>query len=98
MMGRTKGHSKSRGLYAFLWKLKGKSSIGNRIFVRHRILSANKRVEFASDRMPLIVLRGLLCYIIFMNVHETSKEKCYDSKDSICDDLEQGSVIFLCTI
>ena len=41
-----RGHCKSRGLYFFLWKRKGKSSVWNRIFVHHRIVSA-----VVSDRM-----------------------------------------------
>ena len=44
--------------YIFLWKRKCKSSIGKRIFVHHRILSAVKRVAFVSNRMPYKVLRG----------------------------------------
>jgi hypothetical protein len=35
---------KRRGLQFFLWKRKCKSSIGNRIFVQHRRVSAVKRV------------------------------------------------------
>jgi hypothetical protein len=42
----------------FLWQKAGKSSIGNRFFVHHRIISAIKRVEFVSDRISYIVLRG----------------------------------------
>ena len=42
----------------FVWKRKQKSSIGYRIFVHHRIVSVVKRVEFVSDRMLYIVLRG----------------------------------------
>jgi hypothetical protein len=52
------GHGKRRGLYFFLWKRERKSSIGNMIFVHHRIVSAVKRVEFVSDRVSYIVLRG----------------------------------------
>jgi len=49
-----RGHIKSRGLNFFIWKKKRKSSIGNRIFVHHRIVSAVKRGEFVSDRMSYI--------------------------------------------
>jgi hypothetical protein len=44
-------------------------------FVHHRILSAVKGVEFVSDRVSYIVLRGRLCNIIVLNVHESRKEK-----------------------
>ena len=62
---RQRGHSKTRGLYFFLWKGKRNSSIGNRAFVHHRILSAVKIVESVSDRMSYIVLRGCWCNTIF---------------------------------
>ena len=51
------GHGRSRGLLFFLRKRKRKSSIGNRIFVHHRIVSAVKTVEFVSKRVSYIVLR-----------------------------------------
>ena len=44
-------------------------------FVYHKILSAFKRVEFVSDRVSYIVLRGRWCNIIFLNVHAPSEEK-----------------------
>ena len=47
---------KSRGLYSFLQKRKQKSSIGKRVFVQHRIVSAATRGEFINDRMSYIVL------------------------------------------
>jgi hypothetical protein len=45
----------------FLWQRAGKSSIGNRIFVHQRIVSAIKGMETVSDRMSYIVLRGCWC-------------------------------------
>jgi len=58
--------------------------------VHHRIVSAVKRVEFVSDRVSYIVLRGRWCNIIVLNVHTPSEEKSGDSKDSFYDELEQG--------
>jgi len=51
-------------------------------FVHHRILSAVKKVEFVSDRMSYVVLRGCCCNITVWNVHAPSEEKSNDSKDS----------------
>jgi hypothetical protein len=51
-------------LYFLLWKRKCKSSIGNRVSLHQRIVSAIKRVEFVSDRMSYMVLRGR-CVILF---------------------------------
>ena len=73
------GHSKSRGLYFFLWKRKRNHQWGTGFFVHHRIVSAVKRVEFVSDRVSYIVLRGSWCNIV-MNVHAPSKEKSDDSR------------------
>jgi hypothetical protein len=43
------GHGKSRRLYYFLCKRKSKSSVGIRIFVHHKIISAVKREEIVRD-------------------------------------------------
>jgi hypothetical protein len=37
--------------------------------VHKRIISAVRRVEFVSDRMSYIILRGPLCNIIVVSVH-----------------------------
>jgi len=58
-------------------------------FLHHRMASAVKRVEFVSDRVLYIVLRGLRCYIIVLNEHVPSEKKSDDSKDSFYDELEQ---------
>ena len=64
----------------------------------HRIIVAVTRVEFVSDRMSYIVLRGRWCNIV-LNVHAPSEEKSDDSKDSFCEELEQVFlIIFLSTI
>jgi hypothetical protein len=50
-------------------------------FFYQRIVSAIKRVEFFSDRMSYIVLRGLWCNIIVLNAHAPTEEKGDDSKE-----------------
>jgi hypothetical protein len=54
-----------------------------------RTVSAIKRVEFISDRMTYIMLRGCWCNIIVLNAHAPTEEKCDDSKDSFYEELEQ---------
>ena len=45
-------------------------------------MSAVKRIEVFSDRMPYIVLRVCWCNIVILNVHAPSEEKSDDGKDS----------------
>ena len=63
------------------------------------MVSAVKRVEFVTDRVSYIVVRGHWCNIIVLNVHALSEEKSDDSKDSFYEELEQVFfIIFLSTI
>jgi hypothetical protein len=45
-------------------------------------------MEFVSDSMSYIVLRGHWCSIIVLNAHASTEEKVDDSKDSPCEELE----------
>ena len=63
--------------------------MGTGFFVHHRIVSAVKRVEFASDRVSYLVMRGRWCNTIVLNVHAPSEEKSDESKDSFYEKLEQ---------
>jgi hypothetical protein len=56
-------------------------------FVHQRIVSAIKRVEFGSERMSYIVLRGRWCNIV-LNGHAPTEEKGDDLKDSFYEELE----------
>jgi hypothetical protein len=43
--------------------------LGTGFFVHIKIISAVRRVEFVSDRMSYILLRGRWCSIVVLNVH-----------------------------
>ena len=64
--------------------------MGTGLFVHHRKVSAVKRVDFASDRVSYIVLRGRWCNVIVLNVHAPSEKKSDDSKENFYEELEQG--------
>jgi exonuclease III len=57
-------------------------------FIHKRIMSAVRKVEFVSDRMLYVILRGCWCNIIVLNVHAPSEDKSNDVKDSFYEELE----------
>ena len=57
--------------------------------MQRRLVPAVKRIEFFSDRLSYIVLRGRWLHIIVVNVHAPSEEKSDEAKDSFYEELEQ---------
>jgi hypothetical protein len=51
-------------------------------------------VEFVSDRMSYIILRGHWCDIIILNVHAPTEDKIDDTKDRFYKELEHVFVKF----
>jgi hypothetical protein len=62
--------------------------------VRKRIISAVKRVQFVSDRMSYIILRGRWCHIIVLNVYASKEDKTDDVTNSFYEELERVFDIF----
>jgi hypothetical protein len=51
------------------------------------IVSAVKRVEFVSDKMSYIILRGRWYHTIVLNVHASTEDKTDEVKDSFYEEL-----------
>ena len=75
-----RGGTVKAGNYIFFYR-KENHQLGTEFFVHHRVISEVKRVEFVSDRMPYIILRGRCCNIIILNPHALTEEKSDVSKD-----------------
>jgi hypothetical protein len=57
------------------------------LFAHKGIISSVKGVEFVSDGMLYIILRGFWSHIIVLNVHAPREDKIGDVKESFCEEL-----------
>jgi hypothetical protein len=84
------GETEPAGEYIFFY---GKGNENHELvtgsFVHKRIISAIKSVEFVSDRMSYIILRGRWCHIIVLNVHAPIEDKTDDVKGSFYEEMER---------
>jgi hypothetical protein len=86
-----KGGTERAQDYTFLY---GKGNEDHQLrtgfFVHERIISAVRRIEFVSDRMSYIILRGRWCNIVVLNVHAPYEDRSGDVKDRFHEEL--GSI------
>jgi hypothetical protein len=70
------------GEHRFFCRMENENhELGTCFFVHKRIISAVKRVEFVSDRLSYIRLRGCWYDVIVLNVHAPKEDKIDDMKD-----------------
>jgi hypothetical protein len=62
-------------------------------FVYYRIAPAVNRVEYVSDMVSYVIMRGRWCIIIVLNVHEPREEKRDDTKESFYEQIRTGFLI-----
>jgi hypothetical protein len=85
-----RGSTEPAGEYPFFYgKGNENRELGTGYFVYKRIISAVKRVEFDSDRMSFIILRGRWCDVIVLNGHAPTEDKIDDVKDRLYEELER---------
>jgi hypothetical protein len=82
------GGTEAAGEYAFFYgKGNENHELGTGFFLHKRNISAVKSVEFVSDKMSYIILRGRWCNIIVPKVHAPTEGKIDDIKDRIYEEL-----------
>jgi hypothetical protein len=68
--------------HIFLRKCEWVHELNTGIFLHKRLISTVKSVEFVSDRMSYIILRGLWCHINVLKVHAPTEDKIDGVKES----------------
>ena len=63
--------------------------LGTGFFIHKRIKSAVNKVEFISDRLSYLILRGRWNDVIIVNAHALTEDKDDLIKDSLYEELEQ---------
>jgi hypothetical protein len=83
-----KGGTEQAEDYTFFYgQGNGEQQVRTGFFIHKKIISEVRIVEFISDRLPYIILRGRWCNVIVLNVHAPCEDKGDDVKDSFYKEL-----------
>jgi hypothetical protein len=83
-----RGGTKPAREYTYFYRQGNENhKLGTGFFVHKRIIPPVKRVEFVSDGILYIILRGHWCDIIVLNVHAPTEDKIDDVKDRFYEEL-----------
>jgi hypothetical protein len=69
------GTEQAEGYIFFYGEGNGDHQLGVSFSVHKRIVSADRTVQFTSDRPSYIILRGCWCNIIVLNAHAECEDK-----------------------
>jgi hypothetical protein len=84
------GGTELAGEYTFFYRRRKENrKLRTGFLIHKRIISSDKSVEFVSDRMSYIILRGRWCHIIVLNIHAPIEDEIGDMKDSFYKELER---------
>jgi hypothetical protein len=90
------------GDYTFVYRKGNENHLsGTEFFVHQRTVQAVQKVDFVSDRMPYVVLRGHWCNIIILHAHTSVNLNAFsshfDPEDRKSCSSERSSARDLCT-
>jgi hypothetical protein len=82
-----RGVTEPEGEYIFFYgKGKENHELGTGFFVYKRTISADKKVEFVSDRISYLIVRGRWCDIIVLKVHVPTEDEIYHISESFYEE------------
>ena len=80
--------SQESGSFSLFYKAAERPEYGTGFLVGRRFLSAMREVQFVSDRISYIILKGKLHDFVIVNIHGPTEDKNNKMKDEFYEELE----------